>query len=538
MGPIIAGQSATHSFLLAYEHGSQSPDAFLEFRLNKDKRVGLHAVKGNYASSTEICPGRPFETIWLQAAIVQGDNAALAEAYRDFVLRWQTSNRESRQPYIFYNTWNYQERLHHWNKRPYLSEMTEERMLAEIDAAHSMGIDVFVIDTGWYDSTGDWRVSRSRFPDGLASVRARLESCGMKLGLWFNPTAAALSSAMRQNHEDCLMTQNAKPSDPAEVWETEASQAMCLVSRYADAFTQELIRLVREVGVTYFKWDAIGQYGCDDPGHYHGSHENTQEERRDCYAFELPKVMTRIVDNLCAACPEAIVDFDVTEGGRAVGLAFLSAGKYFLINNGPYSSNYDMPIPTDGNPNLFFYPGPARAWICRTPLTFDKWLPSVLFLSHYLPDDRYINHDWQGSGETLLTDKNLWICLASLVLGQNGIWGDLPAISDGGKAKFGEALSRYKLVRNDITSAALVKTGDVGGSPEVYEKIDRSSGRGVVSIFASAAGKYTYISQAPAATDNWHNDGVAVAYDSRRRAVITMNFASSGAKLIFFGVSN
>ena len=68
-------------------------------------------------------------------------------------------------------------------------------------------------------------------------------------------------------------------------------------------------------------------------------------ERADSYAFQQVAYMARVVDKLCAACPEAIVDFDITEGGRSVGLGFLSAGKYFLINNGPYNHNYNMAAP-------------------------------------------------------------------------------------------------------------------------------------------------------------------------------------------------
>jgi alpha-galactosidase len=70
----------------------------------------------------------------------------------------------TRQPLIFYNTWNYQERLFNWHKRPYLSEMNQDRMLAEIDAAARMGVEVFVIDTGWYARTGDWRVEPTASP--------------------------------------------------------------------------------------------------------------------------------------------------------------------------------------------------------------------------------------------------------------------------------------------------------------------------------------------------------------------------------------
>ncbi len=534
MGPLLVGETEGHAFLVGYEHGSQVPDAFLRYDLAADRTATLHAVKGNYHDGQVIDADHPFETVWMQAAITAGDEGVLARAYRSFVLRDMSANVASREPLIFYNTWAYQERVKAWQKRPYLADMNETRMLAEIEVAHRMGIDVFVIDTGWYEKTGDWRVSSERFPNGMTPIKAKLDGYGMKLGLWFNPTVAAVSSEMRRAHEDCLMTTNGAPHAPHEIWETEASQGLCLVSRYGDAFANELIRLHREVGVTYFKWDAIGQYGCDAPGHGHGEADNTPEERRVCYGFELGAAMVDVVNKVCAACPDAIVDFDITEGGRTVGLQFLTAGKYFLINNGPYNFDYNMPVPSDGNVNLFFYPGAARGWVCRAPLTYDKWIPSVLFLTHYLPDDRYIKYGWSGAEE--VTDgESQWVNLASLVLGQNGIWGDLLAVTEDGIGRIGDFLRRYKMVRADVTGSTLIRTGDVGGSPEIYEKI-AASGRGVVSIFCNAPGTYTYVTHATGVSgSHYHNDGVEVRADERGHAHITARFTTRGAKVVLFG---
>ncbi|MGI4787802.1 MAG: alpha-galactosidase [Janthinobacterium lividum] len=537
VGPILTGTDGKRSLLLAYEHGAQSPDAFLHYGLSADRSVALRAVKGNYWHGRVLDAEHPYETLWLHLAVVEGDEHLLASSYRDFVLHFQSDNAESRQPYVFYNTWNYQERVKAWQQRPYLADMNETRMLAEIDAAHGMGIEVFVIDTGWYEKTGDWRVNLDRFPSGMKAVKARLDGYGMKLGLWFNPTIAAVSSRMRLDHDDCIMSRHGKRDDPYEIWETEASLSLCLVSRYAEAFASELIRLVREVGVSYFKWDAINQYGCDDPCHDHGTTENSEQERGDCYAFEQVRAMTKVVDILCAACPEAIVDFDITEGGRSVGLSFLSSGKYFLINNGPYSFNYDLPVPRDGNVNLFFYPGPARAWVCRAPLLYDKWLPTVLFLTHYLPDDRYRKYGvTEEATAEVQEEANQWISLASLVLGQNGIWGDLLSVSPEGVERIGTVLGHYKQVRGDITQAALRRTGEVAGSPEVYEKINAATGRGVVSAFASAPGRYVYMTESQPAPAVWHSPGASVILDAAGHAKIEMVFTEPGAKVFFFGV--
>ena len=522
MGPLLAGSGGGNAFLVAYEHGSQVPDAFLEFTGHPDGTLSCDAVKGNYLGGQDLQSGGPFRTLWFEFGGVRGGETDLASAYRSFILHDMTQNSETRRPYIFYNTWNFQERNRHWNHKKYLDGLNLKRVLEEIDIAHRMGIDVYVIDTGWYEKTGDWKVSRKRFPDGLMQVRARLEGYGMKLGLWFNPTAAAVSSRMLLNHMDCVKTRDGREDGPFPVWETENSYSMCLVSRYRYAFADELIRISRELGVTYFKWDAIGQYGCNDARHFHGDAANTAREREENFAFQIGPSMSIVADRLCDACPEAIVDFDITEGGRPVGLGFLSSGKYFLINNGPYYFNYNIPFdPEKDNWNVFFYPGPARGWICRSPLTYDKWLPTVCFMTHYLPDDPYENQS---------------ICAGSLILGQNGIWGDLPKVSREGVEFFGEVLGYYKRIRDDVTDAALIRDGAVGGSPEVYEKINPETGRGEVVIFSSHPGRYRVVTRNSVDPSLWMTRGTSVSTDSEGRAVVDAEFTGAEAKIVFFGV--
>jgi alpha-galactosidase len=525
-GPILVCSTGQHTLLVACEHGSQVPDAFVHYQLKQDGGVVMRAVKGNYCAGQAIGPGHPYETIWLQIAAVPSDEAAMAHHYRRFMLHGLTLNTESRRPYIFYNTWNYQERNKWWNGRAFLDSMYQERILAEIEVAHRMGIEVFVLDTGWYEKTGDWRVNRRRFPDGLREVKERLDRYGMKLGLWFSPTQAAVSSHVAQEHLDCRLAWAGQVATPQPVWETEESFSMCLVSRYWSAFADELIRLVHEVGVTYFKWDAIGQYGCDDAGHAHGSTANSAAERADSYAFELGRAMSRVVDRVCRACPQAIIDFDITEGGRYVGLGFLSSGKYFLINNGPYYRSLDDPAFAPGGgmgSNVFVFPGPARARVCRAGLDYDRWIPSILFLTHYLPDD---------------PESSQLINIASLILGQNGIWGDLLSISDEGSALFGRLLGLYKQVRDDITESDPVRTGSLGGSPEIHEKINPLSGRGAVVIVAGSAGQYTYITEHPVAPMYSSAGGeIRVLPAAQGRARLEAHFERPGASLVFFGAS-
>ena len=520
MGPLVAGTDGGESFLLAYEHGSQYPDAFVQFSLSPEKKIALQAVKGNYLRGTRLT-GDGFETIWFDFAVVSGGIDALAAAFREFQLKYSTLNAESRKPYIFYNTWNFQERNMWWNRKAYLADMQEERMLREVEAAHEMGIDVFVIDTGWYEKTGDWSVNPERFRDGMKRLKARLDAYGMKLGLWIGPTLAAVTSLAHSLYPECKVSWNGKINDPYPVWETEESYGMCLVSPYWEHLADTLISLAKNLGVTYFKWDAIAQDGCNSPDHDHGDSSCTPEERADAFAFRVGIYMEKIVNKVCAECPDVIVDFDITEGYRSVGLGFLSVGKYFLINNGPYYDNYHIPLDTNKEwSNIFVHPGAPRTWICRSPLTFDKWIPSVLFLTHYLPDDPINSQD---------------INLASLILGQNGIWGDLPGISPEGRARFGEVLGKYKAVREDITAESAIKTGTTGSGFECYEKISSRTGRGVVCVFATVRGTFRYITEKKAVSEVWCSILAHITQLENGMAQIEIVFPEPGAAIVFFG---
>jgi alpha-galactosidase len=521
MGPILVASDGRRTMILAYEHGSQAPDAFLRFDLGPGRAVSLRGVKGNYCRGLVVDAAHPYETVWMQVGLVAGDEDRAAEAYRRFV-RNELSSPEVQAPRVHYNSWNLQERDRWRMGKRYLDSMNEARMLAEIDVAARMGIETFVLDTGWYEKTGDWAVSRARFPGGLEPLRKALSSHRMKLGLWLDPGAAAVSSRAYLENRGNVLSEGGK-TQKWPVWETEESYRMCLVSPWGETFLRELVRLARETGATYFKWDAVGQYGCDAPGHGHGTEANTPQERRDACAFRIPIRLAEIARRLGEEVPGAVVDFDVTESGRSVGLAFLSAGRYFLVNNGPYYQNYDVPIdPQKDNWNLFFHAGPARTWITRSTYGYDKWVPSTLFLAHYFPDD---------------PEDSQLVNVASLILGHDGIWGDLLSVSPAGVLRIGGILARWQEVRDSMAAASPLRVGSVGGSGEVHEKIEHETGRGAIVVFSTARGRQRYVSEHPVAHEHWATPGTSVSFDARGRAVVDAAFEKPGAAIVFFGVS-
>ncbi|HNW56663.1 MAG TPA: alpha-galactosidase [Bacteroidales bacterium] len=519
-GPVFLCNNNYNTFLCAYEHDSMYPGNFLEFKLQPGRIVKLCAIRGNYYSGQ---PVDGYSTVWLELAGAAGDEEAMAKMYRTFILKYQSENTESRKPYLYYNTWGRQERVK-WAGGRYLSSMNLDYTLKEIDRAHDMGIEVYVLDAGWFDKTGDWGVNLKNFPDGFKQIREKIKGYGMKLGVWMNPVKAAVSSTALLENKNCLKTWNGNPSTPSPEWETEESTNMCLVSPYWEHYAGVLIGLYKELDIKYFYLDGVGQTGCNDPGHFHGTDNNTAEERHQCYGFLLPVYLGKIMDKVSKSCPGVIFDFDVTESDRiGVGLQFLASGRYFILNNGPYFRNFDLgeSLLQNENHNIFVQPGPARTWFMRSVLDYDKWIPSNLFLANYQPDD---------------PESSQIINLASLVLGQNSVWGEILKTSPDGVTTIHDILEKYKQVRNDVAMASPVRIGSSGDTPEIWEKINPETGKGVVVIFSNSDGHFSYITRNKVSADLWHNKGATVKIINDGYAEINTEFGEASAAIVFFGV--
>ena len=153
------------------------------------------------------------------------------------------------------------------------------------------------------------------------------------------------------------------------------------------------------------------------------------------------------------------------------------------MNNGPYFSSFDIPADHQRDPdtiNVFFHPGAARGRVCRQGTRFDAFIPSILFLTHFLPDP------------PAKAQRN---ALASMVLGGNGLWGDLSILTDEDINLISSTVDAYKKVAAAVSESPPRMSGFIGSSPEIHEKLDPESGQGLISFFTRAAGSFITVTQ-------------------------------------------
>jgi len=88
-------------------------------------------------------------------------------------------------------------------------KFNERKLHALAKKAASLGIELFVLDDGWFgkrdddtSSLGDWKVDLKKLPHGLQGLSKYVHKLGMKFGLWFEPEMVSPNSDLYRAHPE------------------------------------------------------------------------------------------------------------------------------------------------------------------------------------------------------------------------------------------------------------------------------------------------------------------------------------------------
>jgi len=213
----------------------------------------------------------PLETPHAYVGLSDASTRRASEAIRAFVMAAVRQGRPY-QPLVTYNTWF-----------AYGTAIDEGSMRAEIDSAAALGIELFVVDAGWYvtgtdpsDFTtglGVWEEDKDRFPSGLRALSDLAHERGMKFGLWVEPERVDIHTVGKPGlaRERWLAMSGGRYS-PGYTNKSAPAAQICLASAEARNWILErLTRLIDDVNPDYLKWDNNMWVNCDRSGHEHGS---------------------------------------------------------------------------------------------------------------------------------------------------------------------------------------------------------------------------------------------------------------------------
>lgn len=123
--------------------------------------------------------------------------------------------------------------------------------------AHRYGIEMMVMDDGWFgrrsddnSSLGDWFVNESKIGD-LAALSDRIHALGMKFGIWFEPEMISPDSDLYREHPDWALSVDGRTPTLSR------NQLVLDLSRkeVRDEIYARISRIVRSARIDYVKWD-------------------------------------------------------------------------------------------------------------------------------------------------------------------------------------------------------------------------------------------------------------------------------------------
>lgn len=188
----------------------------------------------------------------------------------------------------------------------------ETELLRQADLAKETGIELFVLDDGWFghrnddtSSLGDWQENLEKLPQGIAGLADKIHQKGLQFGLWFEPEMISRNSQLFKEHPDWALQ---VPDYP--LTEGRRQYVLDLSQTVVQDYLIEMLSSYLATGkIDYIKWDMnrhlteVGSLAFP---------ANQQKEISHRYVLGL----YRILEIITSKYPECLFENCSSGGGR------------------------------------------------------------------------------------------------------------------------------------------------------------------------------------------------------------------------------
>lgn len=134
----------------------------------------------------------------------------------------------------------------------------EDKILQLAQAAKEVGIELFVLDDGWFGarnddktSLGDWRENRSKLSHGVSGLSTQIHHMGLQFGIWFEPEMISEDSDLFRNHPDWVLeVPHRERSIGRNQYVLDFSR-----SEVRENIFQQMTAILDAADLDYIKWD-------------------------------------------------------------------------------------------------------------------------------------------------------------------------------------------------------------------------------------------------------------------------------------------
>lgn len=191
-------------------------------------------------------------------------------------------------------------------------DFNEEKILDIASRAKKAGIDMLVLDDGWFGkrdddttSLGDWEVNTDKLPNGISGLAEKIDAMGMKFGLWFEPEMISPISKLYEKHPEwCIGVNGRKRSMGRNQYVLDLSR-----KDVCDFIYDTVSHYLSTAKISYIKWDM--NRSITDLGSV-ALESNQQGELAHRYVLGLYSVLERLTNDF----PDILIEGCCGGGGR------------------------------------------------------------------------------------------------------------------------------------------------------------------------------------------------------------------------------
>lgn len=207
-------------------------------------QLGLDADLFSYPLEPGECLAAPEVIMTFSPAGLEKVSHNLHRCIRQRVCRgpWRDSPRP-----VLINSWE-----------AYCFEFTGDRLVELARKASDLGLDMLVMDDGWFGlrhddrrGLGDWAPNRDKIGGTVSDLARRINEEGLGFGIWVEPEMVSEDSDLYRAHPDWALTIPGK--DPV----LGRDQLVLDLSReeVRDNLFEQLCAVLDQGGIEYVKWD-------------------------------------------------------------------------------------------------------------------------------------------------------------------------------------------------------------------------------------------------------------------------------------------
>ena len=136
--------------------------------------------------------------------------------------------------------------------------ISEHKLLRLARKAKQVGIELFVMDDGWFGernddsrSLGDWYPNKKKLPGGIKSLCDKIRALGLQFGIWVEPEMVNEDSDLYRAHPDWAI------KIPGKAHSTGRNQMILDLTRreVQDYIIDAMRKVFSSAEISYVKWD-------------------------------------------------------------------------------------------------------------------------------------------------------------------------------------------------------------------------------------------------------------------------------------------